>query len=308
MLCSIIIPVFNRELLIGDTLASILKQTYINWECIVVDDNSYDNSVEVIQKFCKIDSRIKLYIRPIYLKKGANSCRNYGFKLSNGTFIQWFDSDDIMLPSMLEDKILKINQDKSDIVINRLGFFINNIDNYFIDDRNSIEPQKKNLPFEYFAGKFWFGTPQPLFCKSFLQSQKILFKTSLNRNQETELFVRLLLKDPKISYLNDVLILQRLHDNSIGGIYSSLPQSEKYLIDLPAYKMLFVSFLNTSYFTDEVKFYFIKYFNSCFNKMNFRLVQMLNLLFFCFNYKLFKSKKLAIKIFLFRFIFSFKND
>jgi glycosyltransferase involved in cell wall biosynthesis len=231
MLCSIIIPVFNREKLIGDTLLSILNQTYINWECILVDDGSSDKTVEIITEFCKNDSRFKLYLRPVSLKKGANSCRNYGFKISNGKYIQWFDSDDIMLPSMLEDKILKINSNNADLVINRLGFFKNEVNSFFTDNRTSIESTSDNLPFDFFAGNFWFQTSQPLFRKSFLSKQKKLFNLNLKRNQETELFVRLLIQNPKISYLNDILILQRIHENSIGGKYVSLPQSKKYLID-----------------------------------------------------------------------------
>jgi len=307
MLCSIIIPVFNREKLIGDTLLSILNQTYINWECILVDDGSSDKTVEIITEFCKNDSRFKLYLRPVSLKKGANSCRNYGFKISNGKYIQWFDSDDIMLPSMLEDKILKINSNNADLVINRLGFFKNEVNSFFTDNRTSIESTSDNLPFDFFAGNFWFQTSQPLFRKSFLSKQKKLFNLNLKRNQETELFVRLLIQNPKISYLNDILILQRIHENSIGGKYVSLPQSKKYLIDFPAYKLLFLSFLNTPFLTEEVSLYFKKYFNSCLSKMYFSLNSMFILLLFGFRNKLFKSNTLAIKIFFSRFLSSIKN-
>ncbi len=307
MLCSIIIPTFNREYLLQYTLDSILNQTYSNWECIIVDDGSTDNTIEIIKKNVFFDSRFKFYKRPFYLKKGANSCRNYGFSKIAGEFVQWFDSDDIMLPSMIKEKVSKISFEKSDIVITRLGMFKNDIDEFFTDDRISIEPKSNNLPFEFFAGKFWFQTSQPLFKKSFLSSQKKLFKNTLHRNQETELFVRLLHSNPKLSYINNVLVLQRIHDTSIGGVYSSLSESKKYSIDLPAYKLLYLSFLNTPFLTNEVLFYFKKYFNSCFKNMYFNLFQMLGLLFFCFNHNLFNSNKLATKIFLSRLILAIKN-
>jgi glycosyltransferase involved in cell wall biosynthesis len=306
-LVSIIIPVFNRENFLPETLDSILGQTYKNWECIIVDDRSLDTSLIIAKGYANLDPRFKVYRRPWYKKKGANTCRNYGFKLSNGEFIQWFDSDDIMYPSMIEEKIDKIIFEKSDIVISRLGFFKNKIDDFYTDDRLTIESKSNNLPLDFFTGNFWFQTSQPLFRNSFLSLQKRLFITNLNRNQETELFVRLLIQKPKISYLNTVLILQRIHENSIGGNYITSSESKKYLIDLPAYKLLFVSFLNTPFLSEEVLVYFKKYFNSCLTKMNFQFKSMLNLLLFGFKHKLFKSNILAIKIFFSRFLSTIKN-
>jgi glycosyltransferase involved in cell wall biosynthesis len=306
-LVSIIIPVFNREALFSETLDSIQKQTYGEWECIIVDDGSTDSSLSVAKKYEINDNRFRVYSRPWYKKKGANSCRNHGFSKISGEFVQWFDSDDIMLPTMIEEKIHKINSDKYDIVVARLGFFKNKIDEFYTDDRINIESNSNNLPFDFFAGNYWFQTSQPLFKKSFLSSQKKLFNTSLNRNQETELFVRLLIKNPKIVYTNNVLILQRVHENSIGGKYGSSSESKKYLIDLPAYKLLFVSFLNTPFLSEEVLVYFKKYFNSCLTKMNFQFKSMLNLLLFGFKHKLFKSNILAIKIFFSRFLSTIKN-
>ena len=207
----------------------------------------------------------------------------------------------------MKEKILKITLDKSDIVLNRLGFFENKKSDYYIDNRITIESKSRNLPFDFFAGNSWFQTSQPLFKKEFIKSQNKLFNIQLKRNQETELFVRLLLNNPKISYINNVLALQRIHDNSIGGIYGFSPVSKKYLNDFPAYKLLFLSFLDTPYLTEEVLLYFKKYFDSCFKNMYFSFFKVLDLLFFCFKHKLFKSNKLAIKLFLFRFLLSIKN-
>ena len=301
-LVSIIIPVFNRQSFISATLESILSQSHTNWECIIIDDHSTDKTFDILLSYSSLDSRIIVHKRPTYLAKGANICRNYGYKISKGKYIQWFDSDDIMLPTMLENKIIKIISDNSDFVINRLGFFKSDINKYFTDDRSSIESTIKNLPFDYFAGNFWFGTPQPLFMKSFLQSQKKLFNVNLVRNQETELFVRLLLQNPKISYLNDVLTLQRIHENSIGEKYSSLTESKKFLTDLPTYKLLYISFIDTPFLTEEVSLYFKKYFDSCLKKMEFKFIPLINLLLFCLKHNLFNSNILAIKIFISRFL------
>jgi glycosyltransferase involved in cell wall biosynthesis len=164
-LVSIIIPIYNRKYLISETLESILLQTYCNWECILIDDHSTDETFNVLLNFSEKDSRIRIYKRPFYLKKGANSCRNYGFELSKGKYIQWFDSDDIMKPKMIEEKISRFIVSDFDIVICRLGFFTLDKLNYFIDQRKDLLCKDSNLPFQFFAGDFWFGTPQPMFKK-----------------------------------------------------------------------------------------------------------------------------------------------
>lgn len=84
-LVSIIIPTYNRAHLIGETLDSVLAQTYKNWECIIVDDGSSDNSDEIIDECVKKDARFKYYQRPDEHLPGGNGARNYGFRMSRGT-------------------------------------------------------------------------------------------------------------------------------------------------------------------------------------------------------------------------------
>ena len=103
-LVSIIIPTYNRAHFLGDTLNSVISQTYTNWQCLVIDDGSSDDTENIVTGFCKKDQRIQFYKRPESILKGANSCRNYGFELSSGEYVNWFDSDDIMLPDFLEKK------------------------------------------------------------------------------------------------------------------------------------------------------------------------------------------------------------
>ena len=83
----------------------VLQQTYKNWECIVVDDGSKDHTKELVEFYIKKDNRIKFYQRPHNRLAGGNAARNYGFEVSQGDFIQWFDSDNIMLPKKLELKL-----------------------------------------------------------------------------------------------------------------------------------------------------------------------------------------------------------
>jgi len=104
-LVSIIIPTYNRAGIIGETLESIIKQSFSDWECIIVDDGSTDSTEAVVKEYTEKDSRFKYYRRPHEIIKGANSCRNYGFKKSAGKYINWFDSDDLYLPTALNTAV-----------------------------------------------------------------------------------------------------------------------------------------------------------------------------------------------------------
>lgn len=102
---SIVIPTYNRAHLIAKTIESILAQNYIDFEIIVVDDGSKDNTREVVNSFT--DPRINYYLKDNG-ERGA--ARNYGVKKANGDFINFFDSDDLMYPHHLQSAKLLIEK------------------------------------------------------------------------------------------------------------------------------------------------------------------------------------------------------
>ena len=108
---SIIIPTYNRGKRISKSINSIINQSFKHWECIIVDDGSTDKTVAVINKYIKEDTRFSIYKRPTQLPKGANACRNYGFKQSKGNYIQFFDSDDLMLSNCLEARVVFLEKE-----------------------------------------------------------------------------------------------------------------------------------------------------------------------------------------------------
>ena len=112
-LISIIIPTYNRAHLIGETLESVMAQTYTNWECLVVDDGSTDNTHEVANSYVLNDSRF-IFVKN-ERKKGAQGARNTGILHAKGEFIQFFDSDDIMLPTTVETLINELQKSGADI-------------------------------------------------------------------------------------------------------------------------------------------------------------------------------------------------
>ena len=106
MIITIIIPLFNSQNVLKDTLDSVLAQTYKDWECLIIDDGSTDNSVQIAKEFQKTDKRIKFHSRLHYTKpKGVSSCRNIGIENAKGKFVIFLDSDDILSKDCLKNRI-----------------------------------------------------------------------------------------------------------------------------------------------------------------------------------------------------------
>jgi len=211
-LVSIIIPNYNSSDFIVETLESIKKQTHSNWECIIVDDWSLDDSVKVIERFIEDDSRFSFYIRPKDKPKGANSCRNYGFERSKGDYVNWFDSDDVMLPSFLEVKIQLIFQ--KDFVISTGCFASYDLDP---DKNKKIELFESDFIFkDYVLWRLKILTPSIMFKKDFLLQYDYMFNEKIHKGQETELFSKIFYSSKPNQYaiINEATFLYRSHKNS----------------------------------------------------------------------------------------------
>jgi len=112
---SVIIPVYNTAKYLNEALSSITNQTLKDIEIITVNDGSADNSLEILNQFSKIDTRIKV----ISFDKnvGVSVSRNAGIEKAKGEFVYFFDSDDILDPDCLELCYLKCLEDKTDFLI-----------------------------------------------------------------------------------------------------------------------------------------------------------------------------------------------
>jgi len=103
-LVSILIPTYNREKLIEQTLVSIQRQSYSNWEAIILDDISTDSTVERISSFCKSDTRFRMFSRKSR-HRGANVCRNEAFTQSFGEYVIFLDSDDLLATHCISQRV-----------------------------------------------------------------------------------------------------------------------------------------------------------------------------------------------------------
>ncbi|PVW16455.1 glycosyltransferase family 2 protein [Marixanthomonas spongiae] len=209
-LVSIIIPTYNRAHLIGETLDSVLAQTYQNWECIVVDDGSTDDTDTLMAEYMAKDSRFRYYHRPKDRLPGGNAARNYGFEQSRGEYIQWFDSDDLMYSYFLKFKIDNLNN--NDIILTS-----GEVMNQTLETRE-LRFQFKE-PFSLFNEMVTYNseilTPCVLFKKTFLEN-KVLFNETIARGQESEFFARLFFHNPNINFiiLKKVLFQYRINSTS----------------------------------------------------------------------------------------------
>jgi len=101
---TVIIPTYNRESVLAFTIDSILAQSYQNWECIIVDDNSTDNTPGIAIHYSQKDDRI-IFFRRDREPGNANTCRNIGLTKSTGEFVIFLDSDDLLKPDCLERRV-----------------------------------------------------------------------------------------------------------------------------------------------------------------------------------------------------------
>ena len=220
-LISIIIPAYNRAHIIGETLDSIIAQTYKNWECIIVDDGSSDSTRKAIEGYVVIDPRFKLLCRPVELPKGPSACRNYGVSRSLGEYIQFFDSDDIMHPDHLKFKIDAIAD--NDFVTCKIEGFVGDFDvDLFKEDRVKDLVKPLNAFKSFVKGDFLMCMVVPFWKKKTLELF-LPMREDLHILEDRELHTRILYTEPNFKVINKTLIYYRRDlESSTNSFFSRI--------------------------------------------------------------------------------------
>jgi len=244
-LISIIIPTFNRAHLLGETLDSVLAQSYSKWECIVIDDGSTDNTKEVLELYCKKDKRFQYHNRPEDRHKGANSCRNYGLELSKGEFVNWFDSDDIMLPNKLETHIDKLSNNRSIDATVSVSYLYN-----FKTDKAlwpwRVKLTSENLLEDFILLKVGWSICDPIWQRKSLNDLK--FNESLQSYQDWEFHVKAIIFSKNFLFIDDCLT----HIRFTPGSIQNTEGIEKYWVNYLAHKSTINLLLKNNLLTDTV--------------------------------------------------------
>lgn len=209
---SLVIPLFNRPELITTTIQSIRDQAEQDWECIVVDDGSTDDSREIVAEIAEADSRVQLFKRPQSIANGPGSCRNYGLEKAGGRWVWFLDSDDCLAENALVNVFRHVDDDPIDCMVGMYDYL----------DQSELKRNPKCWTFDpakaytrHVTQACPLQTSMPLWRRSFLleQGEKV-WDPEVLYNEDYELYARLLARKPEIQVIDSVLFHYRVHDEA----------------------------------------------------------------------------------------------
>ncbi|WP_392340471.1 glycosyltransferase family 2 protein [Moritella marina] len=307
---SVVVPVYNVEKYITKCITSLMKQTFDNFEVLIIDDGSLDCSINIANDVITDDPRFTIYHK---INGGLSDARNYGIERAEGEFISFLDSDDFYHPDFLKKMWDKINKEKSDIVICDVEL----VNESFVKVRTQCNKHKKLI-----SGK------SALLDTSILNmAQNKLYKKTLFNNvkypvgyfyEDRATTYKLFFKSKSISFLNESLFFYLQRENSItrglssdkltdplkilneikvfldlNGIFDEYKQRyiKNYLLAVLSSSVQIANY--SSNYQNELKGYLSKIDNEYFNfkeLLNFRNFQVKNfaLVILKVNMKLFK--------------------
>tara|TARA_B100000767_G_C19765737_1_gene537411 strand:+ start:1297 stop:2043 length:747 start_codon:yes stop_codon:yes gene_type:complete len=205
-LVSIITPTYNSEEFLSETINSIINQTYTNWEMLITDDYSSDNTLGVIESFIKKDDRIRLYT--LKSNQGAGAARNHSIKMAKGRYIAFCDSDDQWKINKLE---LQLNlMIKNNIVLSYSGYDVVGENGNYI---KTIYPPKI-ITFKKILSNNYIGCLTAIYDSKLIGKQ---YMPLIRKRQDWVLWITILKKIKKTEGINTSLATYRLRSNSISS-------------------------------------------------------------------------------------------
>ena len=184
-LISVVVPTYNRALLLERCILSVVNQTYRTWELIVVDDGSTDGTSSLLKEYISTDKRIRYLKRGKSRRKGANSCRNIGIEESTGQYIAFLDSDDEWNSERLEKAAIFLAESNAKAIYS--GAIIKH--GVFQRRRESRPLKSKETAFDFVLSNDSFSQTSTMIVRSdFLSS--IRFDEYLQRHQDFDFFIR----------------------------------------------------------------------------------------------------------------------
>lgn len=229
---SIIIPTYNRAHFILETISTIKNQSFEKWECLIIDDNSTDNTKEILDSILNSDARFRYFNRSSKYLKGPSGCRNQGLDLAHGKYIIFFDSDDIIHPENLQTCFeVLINSDYEFCRYDKLPFRGDwqgghqfkiedfEIQNFSINNISSMVTMESG-----------FACCTVMWKKNALNGMR--FDEELSYAEEWEYYTRLLSQGISGASINRVLYFNRKHpESNTGEFWAKHPVRRKSKLD-----------------------------------------------------------------------------
>lgn len=212
-LVSIILPAYNCEKYIGKTIKSLLNQTYTQFELLIINDGSLDNSTNIINDFT--DTRI------VHIQNNGNQglifSLNKGLEIAKGKYIARIDADDICLPTRLEKQVEWLEKNKETAVVATQIHFINEQDeetgNWPLDLETTTAKQIKRV-------MLWqncIAHPSVMMRSSVLK--KYCYNSKQKHSEDYDLWLQLISDGHTIEKVPEQLLKYRVHNQSVTGSY-----------------------------------------------------------------------------------------
>lgn len=220
ILVSVIVPMYNAEHYIAETIESVLNQTWKNVELIIVDDGSTDNSVTIARKY--VSDKVSVYIQS---NQGAPVARNVGFRYSHGDYIQYLDADDVLSPNKIKKQVEALRAANVENAVSTCTFY------QYID--GVVQPEWENLAQVNHNYEFGIDLQIDLwryFIPSYIPSCYLTprylielvggWNENLKKNQDGDFFAKVLEQTDKVIFVDSEYVLWRYVSGSISHTHS----------------------------------------------------------------------------------------
>ncbi|WP_300742613.1 glycosyltransferase family 2 protein [uncultured Brachyspira sp.] len=225
---SVIIPVYNVELYLKECLDSIINQTLKNIEIICIDDNSTDNSYNILLEYQKIDNRIKIIKHKENL--GLGPARNSGIRAAKGEYIYFIDSDDYISTNYINSLYESAMKYKSDMIGSSNLYIISKEKEIFPFFMFRIDEWKEKYPNNYLEGISHIGIKDLLvescehlgvtawnkiYKRDFIIKNNLFFMDIHSGEEDVDFYYRILINEPSIAYNHSETYFYRKRENSL---------------------------------------------------------------------------------------------
>jgi len=208
---TVIIPCYNRERYIAQTVESVLSQTYPNIELVVVDDGCTDNSMQILEQY---KDRIRSLEHPGRINKGQSAALNLGIQASHSDYVAFLDSDDLFAPEKIEKQVNFLEANPGVGLVYSNGHTIDNKGNiiYRIYGKDHFEKSDPNRVLL----DCYFLLPNNALVRRDVLSRAGFFNEGFRSAQDHDLAIRIA-EIARIAYIDEPLFFYRRHKDSISS-------------------------------------------------------------------------------------------